>query len=123
MKTPRDSIASPSPGILKKKTVGSTMGRRSSKTLTPEQLRDSFSSLELDEGRIQTINQAVERKSDHAKDLHIHWKRKSSLVMQKRISKMRDSFAVNMFYSEDEIADFKYQKFMEDCGLDPSDFD
>lgn len=122
MKTPRDSIVSP--GILKKKTVGATMGRRSSsKTLTPQQLCDSFSNLDLDEGTIQNINQAVERKSDHAKDLHIHWKRKSSLVMQKRISTMRDSFAMNMFYSDEEIANFKYQKFMEDCGLDPSDFD
>ena len=111
-----------SPSILKKKSAFPR--RRSSKTMTPKELRNSFSSLtDINESSIQNINDAVNRKSDHAKEIHIHWKRNSSLVMQKRISKIRMSFVDDMFYTEDEIADFRYDKFMEDCGLDPNDFD
>jgi hypothetical protein len=32
-----------------------------------------------------------------------------------------DSFH-DVFYGDDEIAEFRQQAFMEDCGLDPADF-
>ena len=28
-----------------------------------------------------------------------------------------------MFYSSDDISDFRHEAFLEECGLDPSDFD
>ena len=122
MKSPTRDTTMASPSILKKKSAFPR--RRSSKTMTPKELRNSFSSLtDINESSIQNINDAVNRKSDHAKEIHIHWKRNSSLVMQKRISKIRMSFVDDMFYTEDEIADFRYDKFMEDCGLDPNDFE
>jgi hypothetical protein len=33
----------------------------------------------------------------------------------------RDSFH-DVFYDDDEIAEFRHQAFMEECGLDPAEF-
>ena len=41
----------------------------------------------------------------------------------KRISMMRRSIAEEMFYNEEEIAEFRYEKFMEECGLDPDEYE
>jgi hypothetical protein len=44
-------------------------------------------------------------------------------VCSKRISILRKSCYDDMFYTDTELSEFRYTAFMEDCGLDPSDFD
>jgi hypothetical protein len=39
------------------------------------------------------------------------------------IARMRESATDLCFYSENSISNFRYEAFMEDCGLDPADFD
>ena len=38
-------------------------------------------------------------------------------------SKLGNSILNEIFYDSSEIAEFRYEKHMEDCGLDPNDFD
>jgi hypothetical protein len=40
-----------------------------------------------------------------------------------QFSKLGNSVLNEIFYASDEIAEFRYHKHMEDCGLDPEDFD
>ena len=98
-------------------TPGATRRRSSVRTMNMRELQSSFNS--LDEHSVHNLNSAVTKKSDRA----LRWKRNSSLVSEKRISFMRKSMVDDMFYTEEEIADFKYEKFMEECGLDPSEFE
>jgi hypothetical protein len=39
------------------------------------------------------------------------------------ISRLRDSVIADMFYESGDLATFRYEAFMEDAGLDPSDFE
>jgi uncharacterized protein YlzI (FlbEa/FlbD family) len=99
-----------SPSILKKK-----VGKSSGRALSPKQMRQSF---RLDDASIRNLTNMVDKKSVAANN--VRWRK--DLVMEKRISLMRQSFAENMFYSEEDIANMKYEKFMEECGLEPDDF-
>jgi hypothetical protein len=105
---PHPSISSP--GILRKK-----VGKSSGRALSPKQMRQSF---RLDDASIRNLTDMVDKKSVAANN--VRWRKE--LVMEKRISLMRQSFAENMFYSEEDIANMKYEKFMEECGLEPNDF-
>jgi hypothetical protein len=44
-------------------------------------------------------------------------------VCSKRISILRKSCYDDMFYTSDELSEFRHEAFMEECGLDPNDFD
>lgn len=44
-------------------------------------------------------------------------------VDTKQISMLRRSAIDTMFYTSTDIAEFRYAAFMEDCGLDPADFE
>jgi hypothetical protein len=39
------------------------------------------------------------------------------------ITPLREAYINDMFYSEDALADMRYEAFMEKCGLDVADFD
>jgi hypothetical protein len=39
------------------------------------------------------------------------------------ITPLQKALVHDMFYSEDSLADMRYEAFMESCGLDPSDFE
>ena len=47
----------------------------------------------------------------------------SDEVACKRITRIRNSVIDDLFYTDEEIAEFRNQAFMEDCGLNASDFD
>jgi hypothetical protein len=44
-------------------------------------------------------------------------------VDEKDISRLHQSAIEGLFYSDEDFATFRYTAFMEDCGLDPNDFD
>jgi hypothetical protein len=44
-------------------------------------------------------------------------------VESKHISVLRKSCIDDMFYTSTELSEFRYEAFMEDCGLDPNDYD
>ena len=39
------------------------------------------------------------------------------------ITPLRKAYIDDMFYSEDALADMRYEAFMEKCGLDPTEFE
>jgi hypothetical protein len=41
----------------------------------------------------------------------------------KRITRIRHSVMDQLFYADGEMAEFRNDAFMEQAGLDPSDFD
>lgn len=41
----------------------------------------------------------------------------------RRISRLRASVMDDLFYTDEEMAEFKYEAFMEEAGLDPTDFE
>lgn len=47
----------------------------------------------------------------------------SNVVDEREIPTLAPSDANDFFYDDDEIANFRHEKFMEECGLDPKDFD
>jgi hypothetical protein len=47
----------------------------------------------------------------------------SDEIDTKQISFLHKSAIEDLFYHSEDFADFRYKAFMEDCGLDPNDFD
>ena len=47
----------------------------------------------------------------------------SDEIDEKHISRLRQSCINEMFYMSDEFAAFRHEAFMEECGLNPDDFD
>jgi hypothetical protein len=47
----------------------------------------------------------------------------SNVVDEREIPTVCRSKSNDFFYDDDEIANFRHEKFMEDCGLDPKDFE
>jgi hypothetical protein len=49
-----------------------------------------------------------------------HW---ADDVDSKHIYVLRKSCIDGMFYTSTDLAEFRYEAFMEECGLNPNDFD
>jgi hypothetical protein len=77
----------------------------------------------LEENSANDLKSALRVKASHGAVDNIKWKDDKNLVSEMRISKVRASCWDDMFYTQDELADFKYSAFMEECGLDPEEFD
>jgi hypothetical protein len=85
-----------------------------------ERLRKSF---KLEETSVNDLKSCLMVKANHGAVDKVKWREDTKLVESMRISKVRASCWDDMFYTQDELADFKYLAFMEECGLDPADFD
>jgi hypothetical protein len=85
-----------------------------------ERLRKSF---KLGETEVNDLKSCLMVKSTHGAVDRVKWRESTCLVASMRISKVRASCWDDMFYTQDELADFKYLAFMEECGLNPDDFD
>ena len=85
-----------------------------------ERMRKSF---KLDVDSVANLRSclAVKRHKGHISD--VKWKGDTDLVQTFEVAKIRASCWDDCFFTEDELAEFKYQAFMEECGLDPSDFE
>ena len=44
-------------------------------------------------------------------------------VEMNEISRLRDSVIAEVFYESEDFANFRYEAFMEEAGLDPNQFD
>jgi hypothetical protein len=44
-------------------------------------------------------------------------------VEENEISRLRNSMIAELFYASEELAEFRYEAFMHECGLDTADFD
>jgi hypothetical protein len=85
-----------------------------------ERLRKSF---HMEEAAVHDLKSCLMVKASQGAVDNVKWRNSIELVESMRISKIRASCWDDMFYTEDELADFKYTAFMEECGLDPADFD
>jgi hypothetical protein len=47
---------------------------------------------------------------------------RESIIQVRRVSKIRGSAWDDCFFTEEELADFKYEAFLEECGLSDDDF-
>lgn len=47
----------------------------------------------------------------------------SNVIDEREIPILPRSKSNDFFYDDEEIATFRHEKFMEDCGLDPNDFE
>ena len=74
----------------------------------------------LQDDDLDKLNNVIGEKKEVQQDRGVKWR---ASVREQRISKLRASIIDDLFYTDDEIADFRYSKFMEECGLDPEDFD
>jgi hypothetical protein len=87
-------------------------------SLTPEDLRASF---KLTDHSIDELTKTVAEKCNVAKaNASIKW---NDIIESKRISRMTTSFVGRMFYSDTDIAEFRQEAFMEECGIDPNEFE
>jgi hypothetical protein len=44
-------------------------------------------------------------------------------IEENEISRLRQSMIAELFYASEDLAEFRYEAFMEDAGLDIADFD
>jgi hypothetical protein len=91
--------------------------RSSSAESGKEPRRSSFT--DMDEKSIVDLATAVSVKKKLGSE-GVQW---SDSVCSKRISILRKSCYEDMFYTSNELSEFRHEAFMEECGLDPSDFD
>lgn len=127
------------PGVLKSSLKASKYASQdTNKDGTTEQKRDSISldalkggpQVNFDKGLADSFSNLSHRSiNDLSCSLEVKKKmssegiRWSDRVDTKRISTIRKSCFDNMFYSSEELADFRHEAFMEECGLDPAEFE
>ena len=68
---------------------------------------------------IQDITQAIEDKVK----ARMAGVRFADDVEMNEISRLRDSVIAEVFYESEDFANFRYEAFMEEAGLDPNQFD
>jgi ribosomal protein L35 len=85
-----------------------------------ERLRKSF---HLQEDDVNNLKSCLMVKKDTGEIDHVKWRNSAEIVSVLRISKVRASCWDDCYYTEDEMADFQYEAFMEECGLNPEDFE
>lgn len=61
-------------------------------------------------------------KSKQAPNTKQKVKFRQSIIEVRRVSKIRGSAWDDCFFTEEEMADFKYEAFLEECGLEDDDF-
>jgi hypothetical protein len=85
-----------------------------------ERFRKSF---KMEEDAMTNIKSCLMVRKEAGEVDSVRWRKSTEIVEMMRFSKVRASCWDDCYYTEDELADFKYEAFMEECGLDPSDFD
>jgi hypothetical protein len=85
-----------------------------------ERFRKSF---KMEEDVVTNLKSCLMVKKEAGDVDSVRWRESTEIVEIMRFSKVRASCWDDCYYTEDELADFKYEAFMEECGLDPSDFD
>jgi hypothetical protein len=105
--------------ILSRKHQAEPTIRNTTRTLEGESTRRDMSRsalvAALKKSRMQQQQQQQQqqqRRIQFAEDVKIH-----------EITPLQKALVHDMFYSEDSLADMRYEAFMESCGLDPSDFE
>jgi hypothetical protein len=92
-------------------------GRSERKSITMDALSGSFRNLGENAGRDISASLAVK------KQLSKQGVRFSDHVDEKHISVLHKSAIDHMFYASTDFAEFRYEAFMEQCGLDPNEYD
>ena len=95
---------------------GYQTSRRASRN-SDNSLRQSFAS--LNDQSISDLSAVLDVK----KQLSSRGVKWAEDVDTKQISMLRRSAIDDMFYTSTDIAEFRHAAFMEECGLDPADFD
>mmetsp|Transcript_20508 Transcript_20508/g.31337 ORF Transcript_20508/g.31337 Transcript_20508/m.31337 type:complete len:223 (+) Transcript_20508:203-871(+) len=88
-------------------------------SITLNSLARGNSSRNLGEDSVADITTVLTMKQEMSKQ----GVRFSDEVDEKDISKLRQSCINLMFYKSEEFAAFKYEAFMEECGLDPDEYE
>jgi hypothetical protein len=68
----------------------------------------------------QAISRVLALKKSHMERRNIKF---DEAVIVYEITPLRKCYINDMFYSEDALADMRYEAFMESCGLDPAEFE
>jgi hypothetical protein len=84
-----------------------------------ERLRKSFS---LQEDDVNNLKSCLMVKKDTGDIAHVKWRESGVIVSVLRISKVRASCWDDCYYTSDEMAEFRHEAFMEECGLCDDDF-
>eukprot|EP00339_Tiarina_fusa_P030186 CAMPEP_0117082214 /NCGR_PEP_ID=MMETSP0472-20121206/57906_1 /TAXON_ID=693140 ORGANISM="Tiarina fusus, Strain LIS" /NCGR_SAMPLE_ID=MMETSP0472 /ASSEMBLY_ACC=CAM_ASM_000603 /LENGTH=104 /DNA_ID=CAMNT_0004810383 /DNA_START=115 /DNA_END=429 /DNA_ORIENTATION=+ len=90
---------------------------RAAKRNSIQSLRDSFSS--VNNKSIRDLSTALDVKSE----LSRNGVRFADAVDTKEIAKVRKSVIDDLFYSDEDLSEFRHLAWLEECGLDPADFD
>jgi hypothetical protein len=61
--------------------------------------------------------------SDIKKQISVREIKFADNVEVNEIARLQESAIDFCFYSEDDLSNFRYEAFMENCGLDPAEFD
>jgi hypothetical protein len=88
-------------------------------SITLQSLARGNSSRKLGEDYVVDIASALTMKQEMSK----RGVRFADEVDEKDISKLRQSCVNMLFYRSEEFAAFRYEAFMEECGLDPDEYD
>jgi hypothetical protein len=131
-----DSIAGPGEGSTQcgafheiQKSLGANQGgsnmvrnrspRQERNSITLQSLAGGSSSRNLGEDSVAYIANALIIKQELSKQ----GVRFADEVDEKQISKLRQSCINQLFYASADFAAFKYEAFMEECGLDPNEYE
>lgn len=76
-------------------------------------------SVRIDNDSIRNLEAALGTKKKMAAS-GIRW---SDEVATRSIQKIRQSMIDDLFYNSTDIAEFRYEAFCEECGIDPKDFE
>eukprot|EP00980_Cylindrotheca_fusiformis_P001832 scaffold408_cov71-Cylindrotheca_fusiformis.AAC.33 len=100
----------------------SSMTRLQRLTAERRDKRESFrisKNFKLAEENVNGLKSCLKRKEEGPKR---NVKFRDSVVEVRRVSMIRGSAWDNCFFTEEELAEFKYEAFMEECGLTDDDF-
>ena len=101
--------------LQRENSVSSLLDRRSAFAKASK----SVSKNSLQEGSIRDLTRVLDVK----KQMSMSGIQFSDSVEVNEISRLRDSSIDFCFYSEESLSNFRYEAFMEDAGLNPSDYD
>lgn len=128
---PRARVSSQSPGGPKKRLSASNMAALLNSSggslVSPRRSRKSLAQigedLELSETSLSDLSglQGLNGKEEQAQlEKQVRFEDE---VQLNEISKLRRSMLEDMFYASEDLANFRYEAFMEELGLDMDEFD
>ena len=106
-----------------KRMIRNSITRRPSKEIMKKEMERLRKSFNMGEEQASNLKSCLLVKQDRGQLETVKWEESDKLVRELRYSKVRASLLDDLFWSDSELADFRYEAFMEECGLDPAEFD